>query len=248
MSLAITGTKTALGPNLTASFLGSGGTEPYVYSVVAGGAGGTIDDETGVYTAPAQVSDELSEIYDTIRVTDDEGDTADAQILVGDPLLLFCEILQQELSLANGRVFLWDQKIFQPTDSGLYIAVSVPSCKPFGNTMQKGASGWDTAKQYLNMMATIDLDIISRGPAARTRKEEVLLALNSIYSQSQQEMNSFSIGRLPPGSRFVNLSMLDGAAIPYRFRISINMQYTVSKSKSIPYFDEFSEVEIATDP
>lgn len=250
MSLSLSQTKTALAVDLTASFLGIGGAEPYAYEVLADGAGGTIDSETGLYTAPAESdSDDPRRLYDTIRVTDDDDATATAQILVGTPLLLFCEVLQRELELGNGRVYLWDQKIFEPKDKGLYIAVSVPSCRPFGNNVAPDPeTGWADAVQTVNMLATVDMDIISRGPAARDRKEEVIMALNSIYAQRQQEGNSFYIGKLPPGARFINLSPIDGAAIPYRFRISVNLQYGVKKTKAVDYFDSFEEVEVTTEP
>ncbi len=177
MTLSLTQTKTALGPGLTASFLGVGGSEPYAYTVATGGAGGTVDYSTGIYTAPAVLGTGPIHAYDTIVVTDYAAATASSTILVGTPLLLFCEILQKELGLANGRVYLWDQKIMQPTDSGLYVAVSVPSCKPFSNVNRNVDGDQD---QFVSMLATVDIDIISRGPEARDRKEEIILALNSV--------------------------------------------------------------------
>lgn len=252
MSLTLGQSATAVAPNLIASFFGVGGTEPYAYAVLPGGAGGTIDPASGAYTAPAAMGSTPQTLYDTIQVTDNVGATATAQILVGNALMLFCEILQQELGLTNGRVYLWDQKIMQPTDDGLYIAVSVPSCKPFSNIVKPaivaGQADWSQAQQIANMLATLDIDVISRGPSARDRKEEIILALNSLYAQSQQEINSFYIGKLPPGARFVNLSMIDGAAIPYRFRISVNLQYAVTKTKAVPYFDTFANVQVTTNP
>lgn len=241
MTLALTQSLYAIGPRLTSSFLGVGGVEPYMYAVVPGGAGGTVDISTGVYTAPAAASSDPSTAADTVMVTDFAAATATAQIVVGTALLLFCDIIQRGLGLANGRVYLWDQKIMQPTDSGLYIAISVPSCKPFGNVNRTVSNGGNLdSQQYVAMQATLDIDIISRGPEARDRKEEVIMALYSIYSEQQQEANSFSIGRLPPNGRFLNLSNVDGAAIPYRYRISINMQYATAKTQSVQFFDTFS--------
>jgi hypothetical protein len=248
-ALALTQSITALAVNLTSSFLATGGTPPYTYSVLPGGAGGTINSATGLYTAPAIVSSDPKKNYDTVHVVDNASGTATAQILVGTPLLLFCDIIQSELGLAPGRVYLWDQKVMQPTDAGLYVAVSVPSCKPFGNTLVPDGSGSGlNSVQVANMLATVDIDIISRGLDARDRKEEVLLALNSIYSQSQQEINSFHIGKLPAGARFLNLSQIDGAAIPYRYKISINMQYAVTKTKAVPYYSTFGAAQGTTNP
>lgn len=228
---------------------GAGGVEPYVYSVVPGGAGGTIDPDTGLYQTPLTMNANPKLTTDILKVTDDDGDTATYPILVTNPLGLFCEILQQELGLAAGRVYLWNQKIMQPTDSGLYIAVSVLTCKPFANTVKPDGSGAGMdAVQSINMLATVSIDAISRGPEALNRKEEILLALAGLYSQSQQELNSFNIGKLPPGGQFVNLSNIDGEAIPYRFNISVNMQYFVRKVKAVPYYDDFAAVEVTTEP
>lgn len=246
MSLSLAQTLTAVAVNLTSSFQGNGGTGPYTYSVLPGGAGGAINATTGVYTAPPAVSEDPTTLYDTVQVIDSLAATATAQILVGTPLLLFCEILQKELGLANGRVYLWDQKIMQPTDLALYIAVSVPSCKPFSNNIALSASG--VSVQDVNMWAQLDIDIISRGPAARDRKEEVVLAFNSFYAQQQQEANSFYIGKLPPGAKFLNLSNIDGSAIPYRYKISVALQYAVTKTEQAQYFNSFSNVDLATNP
>lgn len=249
MSLSLTQTKTALAIQNIAYFLGVGGTEPYVYSVVADGAGGTINASTGLYTAPNVVQEDVRKLYDTVMVTDDDGATATARILVGDPLLLFCEIIQRELGLAEGRVFIWDQKIFQPSDTSLYVVVAVPVCRPFANTIAPDpVTGWADAVQSVNMQAMLDISLISRGPSAFRRKEELIMALNSLYSQFQQEANSFYIAKVPPGTRFVNLSNVDGAAIPYRYTISINMQYMVRKIKAADYFDTFETIEVVANP
>lgn len=247
MSLSLAQSKTALLARLTASFAGGGGTEPYGYAVLPGGAGGSIDSVTGLYTAPTVTPTDPKLAFDTIQVTDDDSATATARILVGSPLLLFCEILEKELELGSGRVYVWNQKKFQPHDAGLVIVVSVPVCKPFANTLAPDPStGWADAVQSVNMLARLDLDVISRDMSAFNRKEEIILALNSLYSQSQQEANSFSIGQLP--TAFQNLSGIDGAAIPFRYRISVNMQYAFTKVKAAEYFDDFEKTEIATQP
>lgn len=246
MTLSLSQNYTAICANRTASFLGTGGTAPYTYSLVTGGAGGSIDASTGVYTAPLVVSSDLAQVYDLVVVTDAAAATASSAILVGTPLLLFADIIQTCLGLEQGRVYLWDQKIFSPTDYDLFIAVSVPLCKSFGNNniTQVDDSGNVFQAQYTNMWAQVDIDIISRGPAARDRKEEVILALFSNYAEAQQEANSFKISRV--SKNFINLSNIDGAAIPYRYKISCAMQYCVSITSPIPYFGDFPGFTIAT--
>lgn len=246
MSLSLAQSATAVATTCPASFVGIGGTPPYVYSVLPNGAGGTINSRSGRYTSPAVASSDPKFASDTIQVVDSTSATATTKILVGTPLILFCDIIQNQLGLANGRVYVWDQKIFQPTDSGLYIAISVPRCKPFGNVNETiSSSGGMTQIQSVNMLAVLDIDIISRGPEARDRKEEVILALKSQYAEQQQEAGSFSIGTI--STAFLNLSLVDGAAIPYRYRISVQMQYVFVKSQSAQYFSNFSNVSLVTE-
>ena len=239
-------TLTAISPNLTSSFGASGGTGPYTYSVRAGGAAGSINASTGVYTAPAVYNSNPQNLYDTVVATDSLGAFTTARILVGNPLILFCDIIQKYMGMPDGRVFIFDQKAFLPTDSNLWISIAVPLVKPFASTLVPDGSGSGlNSVQAVNILAHLDINIMSRGPDARDRKEEVVLALTSIYSEQQQEINSFSIGRL--STNFVNLSSIDGAAIPFRYAISCQIQYCFTKTQPVAYFGTFTD-QIYTNP
>lgn len=251
MSVTLTSAAPAISPALRVNFAGHGGTPPYTYSVLPNGAGGTINPSTGWYTAPAVVNDDPAKQSDIVRVTDSAMSpaTADLPILVGDALTLFMQILKQEMGLAGDRVRLYNQKIFKPTDAGLSIAVGVISCKPFGNTNRFAGAEYDAAaEQSVNMLATLSINAISRDLSALRRKEEIIMALASQYAETQQERNSFYIGRLPVGGQFVNLSEIDGAAIPYRFQLAVNIQYFARKTQAVPYFDTFQTPTVLTDP
>jgi len=252
MTLSLSQSYTAIAANLNVSFMAIGGTSPYVFSInnpVGMGAGGSIDSSTGLYTAPLAASSSPNHAYDIILVTDNVGATATAQILVGTALVLFCDIIQTGMGLSNGRCFLWDQKIFEPTDYDPFIVVSNPRCKPFSNIRQLNTSGSGIVQnQFTNFRATLEVNIISRGPSARDRKEEIILALYSIYSEQQQEANSFSVGRLPPNEEFINLSHIDSTAIPYWYQITVNLIYAFAKNSPVPYFDTFQSPTIYTNP
>lgn len=240
-ALVLTATSTVTRPNLDLSFLATGGTTPYTYSVVGGGAGGTISP-SGIYTAPNGYGS------DTVKVTDSAVTPAIAtrSVLIASPVALVCDIIQKGMDLSADQVWMWDQKINTPNDSRLYVAVGVASCKPFANTNRPdtSGSGMDSI-QSTNFMATLSIDILSRSLDAVNRKEELLMALNSNYAQYQQSANSFFLAPISTG--FVNLSEVDGAAIPYRFNITVNMQYSITKTSAVAYFDDFTDSEI-TDP
>lgn len=243
MPLTLSQSAMAVCPRVPASFGAAGGVAPYLYEVLPGGAGGSINPATGAFVAPAVFSSDPKLRYTTIRVTDYDNETATARIMVGSPLMLVCDIIQRGLGLAEGRVYLWDQKIMQPTDSGLYVAVSMPSANPIGSSNRFNG---DTSKsdQYVTMQGVVDIDLISRDGSARDRKEELILALDSDYARFQQDANSFYVGKL--STRFVNLSEIDGAAIPYRYKATVKMQYMYVKNRTAQFYDEFQTVEEST--
>jgi len=251
MPLTVVGTKSAIGLGNTASFLGIGGVGPYTYSVVAGGQGGTINSSTGLYNSPtwANYNSNPSNAVDTIRVTDSTTPTsltATTSILVGPPLLLFLDIISTVLKLPAGRCWLYDQKVFTPTDPGLYVIVGVSSTKVFANSSQYNPTN-DTYGNFVNCMAVLDVHVVSVDNSALFKKELVLAALMSPYSIQQQNANAFSIGRIPPGGSFNDLSEIDGPAIPYHFQYSIAMQYSVPVSFGTDVYTSFQNVVIDTD-
>lgn len=244
MTVNISQSTFAVVPRVSASFLGTGGVAPYLYELVPGGAGGSINPSTGVYLAPAFWSLSPKQRFATIKVTDYAGNSNTAKIMVGSPLMLFCDIIQRGMELPEERVYFWDQKIMQPTDSGLYVAVSMPLANPIGSSNRFNADTNET-EQYVTMQGSVDVDLISRDSSARDRKEELILALDSDYARRQQDGNSFYIGKL--STRYVNLSEVDGAAIPYRYKATIKIQYVYTKPKPAQYFNQFETAGIVDD-
>ena len=247
MALSIAQTKTALGAGLTASFLASGGTPPYSYYVAPGGAGGSIDPSTGLYTAPATLPTAPGLGKNDIVVGNDSlGAAVTTQIAILDPLHLLLEIIKNEMDLDDPHCFLWDQKIFKPGDAGLYILASVPGIKVIGNNIDQGPAGWDQAVQYVSVCAAVDINVVSTDSSALYRQAEVLMALMSQYSEAQQEANSFQVSRIPNG--FKNISEAEGPAIPYRYVATVALTYGVQKVKANEFYDTFQGETLAVNP
>lgn len=244
--ITLQATKRALGPGLTASFLASGGTAPYVYTMAATGAGGTINASTGLYTAPAEVPSDPDKFFDTIKVTDNVGATKTLKILVGTPWMLFWEVLQSVLKLSPEMIWFQNQKQFEPTDAtkGMWVVLMFPNLKAFASGLHPAGTGnaWDKTEKWANFSGPVDIHIMSRDSAALNRKEEVVMALTGPYARAQQTANSFYIGRIP--HNIVDISGVDGAAIPWHFVVSVELQYGSSKVFDSEYFDDFLNPQI----
>jgi hypothetical protein len=237
MSLSLITNASAMAINLTMPFQAIGGVAPYTYSVAAGGAGGSINSATGLYTSPSQTG------VDEVIVTDSASATAELSISICSPIELVCDIVQTCMGLGAGQVYLYNQKYTIPTDSSLYVAIGVLSCKPFGNNRQYVSnSGTLNETRSTNFQSTLSIEILSRSTQALTRKEELLLALGSTYAESQMELNSFFVA--PLTSSFMNLSASEGPAILYRFNISVNIQYAVSITDPVNFYSIFQTPQI----
>lgn len=210
------------------------GTAPYTYEVLSGGAGGSIVAGTGAYTAPFLVG------IDTIKVTDDDGETTTKQINILSPLGLFCDIIKTELGLEDDQIYIYNQKFNMPADGRLYIAVGVGNVKPFSNINRPVSteSGLQS-EQVANFASNHDVNIVSKDEAAIDRKEEVMMSFASDYAQKQMAANNFYVA--PLTNQFVNLSDIEGSARLFRFNLSVMLQYAIRKTTSVDYYDTFDE-------
>lgn len=225
-----------LSPGATVPVAAFDGTPPYVFTIKPGGIGGTID-AAGVYTAPQKIG------TDTIIATDSLLETAEYVIGTGTALHFIADIIRKKLSLGEDQVVIQNQKYDQPKDSRLYISVKMLTARAIANRNHFS----DTAEegQSVNMFGPVEVAIYSRSTEALIRKEEVVMALGSNYAKNQQALNAFTIGKL---GNLVSLSNIDGAAIPFFFNLSFNIQYAVTKQQATDYFDTFELDDVITNP
>lgn len=232
----------ALAPSNTTYIKATGGTGTITYSIVSGG--GIINAATGLYTAPNAPAKVILKAVDSAIPTPNE---ATVTIEVMGALKLFADVLRRGLNLSTDQVYLYNQQFKIPPDDRIYIAIKYPDAKPFSNIQKYDGSGSGlNLIQETNFRANVMVDIMSKSTEAFDRKEEVLFAMTNDYAKRQQQKNGFSIARIP--STFVALNELEGAAIPYRFNITVGLQYAVRKVAAAEYYDEFRDVTVQTDP
>lgn len=150
-----------------------------------------------------------------------------------------CTIIQNYMDLTPGQIWIKDSKINQPTDQTLSVSVGFMGLKSYGSSILADGS---TETIGTNMSGTVSIDIQGRTFDVVLRKEEIIQAMRSTFAKESQIANGFLIAEIP--SSMNDISGLDGAAIPYRFQITFNVQFLVKKSKTIEYYDTFSMEEI----
>lgn len=158
-----------------------------------------------------------------------------------EPIKVLADIIQSEMVLADDQVILDFEKININPDPGLYIALQyLDEHVISSNNFFDPSTNQEV--QSVTMLHGIQIDILSFDKTARTRKEEIIMALRSQYAQNAMELNSMNISRLP--TSFANASNLEATKILNRFAIRFNVFSLHEKRKDADYFDTFPNTKI----
>ena len=128
-----------------------------------------------------------------------------------EPIKIIGDILKNCMALTTGQIFIYNQDFKLPETSGLFILMQYNTSSNYSSTNEflPAAEGVDTAQESISMLTKEDytINVISKNDDARQRKEEVIMSLNSNFSQNQQGLYQFQIARV--SNSFVNVSELE---------------------------------------
>lgn len=164
---------------------------------------------------------------------------------MADPIKSICKILQRQLDLTDKQIWVYNQKRDIPNDFGIYYVVNYIGQRIIGNVRKEFATEQGlTEYQSVHLLAQYQLDIFSRDPKARGARDLAIMALNSTYSQQEQEKGGFQIAR--NSFQVTNTTEVEGVAELSRYSVSFNVTYMTETTKSIDYYDTFSK-EVITE-
>lgn len=150
-----------------------------------------------------------------------------------EPGKIVADILQSEMGLAEGQVMFTNQKYFIPTDGLLIVVSYVGPSKAIANVNEWIDDGFNGLNeiQSVTMAHLIQIDIMAYGNEPRVRKEEIAMALHSLFSQSQQEKFNMNIARQP--GAFMDTSFLEATEIVTRYSTTIITTSLNVKQKAV---------------
>lgn len=157
---------------------------------------------------------------------------------------ILVDIIKSEMSLANNNVFVATQNKQISNDTSLYVTVRLVDAPIYANnrkTVKNGDINADV-EQAVYVKENMQIDVFSASNLAITRRYEILLALNSVYSIQKQEEEEFKIFQVPVN--FVNSSGAEGGSEIYRYTATISCFRTYRKSTNITeitgdYYNDF---------
>jgi hypothetical protein len=160
-----------------------------------------------------------------------------------EPVKVLADVLKDELALASGQIMLGYQNWPIPKNAGMFVAISTVSTKPVGtNNFLRDAEGGAEEVQQIVSAEVVQIDAMSFDNTARTRKEEILLALGSMRCQRAMIENHMQIARIP--QNFLNASTLEETGMLKRFTVTLVIQSIKTKVKAAEYYDTILETEV----
>jgi hypothetical protein len=167
--------------------------------------------------------------------------------MIIEPIIILANIIQTQMSLNSNQVHIYNQNfnIQKKLESlvnpkSIIIILEFQNSQPYANTniITPNNTGMQEEINML-MQETYAINILSENSDARIRKEEIIMSLNSTYSQQQQEMNSFKLATI--SNSFSNTSLAEGGSMLNRFTININLIAWYNKiNQNIAYYNQFN--------
>jgi hypothetical protein len=158
-----------------------------------------------------------------------------------EPTKIVADILASEMTLDPKQVIHTNQKWIIPTN-GIFIVVSYLGPSKIICNMNEGAdnpASVFTETQTLVAVNMVEIGIMSFDNSARIRRDEVAMALRSLYAQKQQELYAMNIARNP--GPFMDTSFLEATKMVTRYTTTIVTTSVNMKTKPVgDYYLDFS--------
>lgn len=153
---------------------------------------------------------------------------------------IIVDIIKTVLGLDDDRVWVWNQREEIPPDKGLFVSVGMMSIQPFGSNSTPVSVDGGGLQEHLSqqMQETISVQAFSYDTSAILRYPEIVGAMRSTYSQTQQEKYQFRIGHVPASMN--DASFAEGAGILYRFDMTFRVLRSYGTINNIDYYNTHS--------
>lgn len=159
-------------------------------------------------------------------------------------LIIIEGLSDDECDFDSKRVMIWNNRSVVPRDKDLFIIIEAGASRTFANSTEHESRGDDLYEiQSISKQEVYNIDIMSRDNSAERRKEEVIMALRSMYSQNQQEERGIMIAKI---ANLIDISGVEGSARLFRFQCSVTLHASYTKEKVVRHYDTF-DVEVHTE-
>lgn len=149
------------------------------------------------------------------------------------------EIVKDQLSLTEDQIWIYNQRVKIPDTKGLFVAVSRVGSKIYANNSSYIGNTTDLVEdQFVANLETISIDALSQDTSALEYYPDILMSLRSTKAQQEAEKYGMRFDSIPFSTS--DLSTQEGTSMIYRINISFPVYRTYYTSRTIDYYDSFS--------
>lgn len=143
-----------------------------------------------------------------------------------EPDLILADIITVFLGLDATRVVVSSENYNPPKDQGIYITIQTDPTEIIGvSQVFNGTTGAEESS--ISAFQRLTVNVTSRDRSALQRKEEIPMALTSVYSQQQQELQQVRIFREGP---ILDLSFIEASKALHRYQVPVKITFVKSKT------------------
>ena len=149
------------------------------------------------------------------------------------------EIIKDQLSLTEDQIWIYNQRVKIPDTKGLFVAISRVGSKIYANNSSYVGNTTDLVEdQFVANLETISIDALSQDTSALEYYPDILMSLRSTKAQQEAEKYGMRFDSIPFSTS--DLSTQEGTSMIYRINISFPVYRTYYTSRTIDYYDSFS--------
>jgi hypothetical protein len=154
------------------------------------------------------------------------------------PEQVIVDILKSQMLLSDDQIWIRYQNQVIPPDNRIYINVGMSDSQIISSVRSQDVD-YDGMAEIIQVQSrdNIQIDIMSRSVTAIQRRWEMISALNTVYSEQQQENYNFRIFTIP--TSFINASSAEGGSNINRFSIIIACHTWYKQEKVVQSPDDY---------
>lgn len=146
------------------------------------------------------------------------------------------DVIKSYMQLSDDQIYI-DNQDFKLGNTVSLVVILQPTTSII-RASNKILLADGTEEQVIYTSESYTINAISKNGDARTRKNEIIFALNSQIAENSESEYKYKIFKIP--NSFANVSAAEAGSMLNRYAIEVVVYATYSTINTVEYYDDFS--------
>jgi hypothetical protein len=146
------------------------------------------------------------------------------------------DVIKSYMQLSENQIYI-DNQDFKLGNTESLVVILQPTTSTI-RASNKILLDDGTEEQAIYTSESYTINAISKNDDARTRKNEIIFALNSQIAENSQREYKYKIFKIP--NSFANVSAAEAGSMLNRYAIEVVVYATYTTINTVDYYDDFS--------